>query len=215
MSYAIFVKNHIHETIIDNTIDKCIFETNEQYKCQLCDDKSYANSISLKAHIRIIHNRKYFYKCDECEKTTKTAKELFDHISYRHRQSSIRLFDCEKCGKSFKSMSNMKHHIDSFHSNDPHKCQCNRCGKYFKSIELMRHHQRKTHSIRTISMRSMRANYQISMGLRSTYSKMRQQRIEHEHQWLLHSLTKLSSYNFRILWPIIHSNSTVKLKFDA
>ena len=125
MSYAIFVKNHIHETIIDNTIDKCIFDEMNNTNVELCDDKLFANSICLKDHIRIIHNRKYFYKCDECEKTTKTANELFIHISYRHRQSSIRLFDCEKCGKSFKSMSNMKHHIDSFHSNNPNKCQCN------------------------------------------------------------------------------------------
>ena len=164
----------------------------KEYKCQLCDDKSYANAISLNVHIRIIHNRKYFYKCDECEKTTKTANELFGHISYRHRQSSIRLFDCEKCGKSFKSMSNMNRHIDSFHSNNPNKCQCNKCGKYYKSIELIALSSTKNSFDTTISMRSMRANYQISIGLRSTYSKMRQQRIENKHQWLLRSLTKLS-----------------------
>ena len=165
MSYAIFVKDHIHETNIDDTIDKCIFDDNKQYKCELCDDKSFANAICLNAHIRIIHNRKYFYKCDECEKTTKTANELFNHISYRHRQSSIRLFDCEKCGKSFKSMSNMKRHIDSFHSNDPHKCQCNQCGKYYKSIHYLRHHRRSTHSTKRYQCDRCETNYQISIGL--------------------------------------------------
>lgn len=106
-------KSHLHET----NIDECIFESIEEYKCELYEDenKSFTNSITLKVHIRITHVRQHFYACDVCEMTTKTATNLFTHIRRQHWQqsSSIRLFDCEKCVKSFKSISDILIHFIS------------------------------------------------------------------------------------------------------
>ena len=164
--WKILFTKRISTTLSTNAYSRQINNTN----VELCDEKLFANSICLKYHIRIIHNRKYFYKCDECEKTTKTANELFGHISYRHRQSSIRLFDCEKCGKSFKSMSNMKRHISSFHSNNPNKCQCNKCGKYFKSIYWFEKASTISSFDTAISMRSMRENQQTTIESDETHS---------------------------------------------
>ncbi len=36
-------------------------------------------------------------------------------------------------------LSSLKSHIASFHSLDSHKYQCNKCGKYFKSIINLKH----------------------------------------------------------------------------
>lgn len=83
--------------------------------------------------------------------TTNTPNDINSHI--RIRQCNSRLFDCEKCVKPFKTMSSMRQHISSFHSNKIDKYQCNKCGKHLKSIVNLRMHRRYRSFDITLSMR--------------------------------------------------------------
>jgi uncharacterized Zn-finger protein len=97
----------------------------------------------LKIHIRQVHNNND-YEWWWMQRKLKSTQSLHRHINIQHRQS-IRLFDCDKCGKSFIQSSSLNSHISSFYSSNTNQCQCIDCGKYYKSIINLRQHRQRVH----------------------------------------------------------------------
>jgi KRAB domain-containing zinc finger protein len=116
----------------------------DEYKCQLCADKLFANACRYRQHVRLNHNQQQrIFKCDQCEKTTNRASELYSHINIIRFKCNDRHFVCEICTKTFRSSSNLKDHIEYCHSNNRYKCD--HCNKWYRAKQALRQHKRSVH----------------------------------------------------------------------
>ena len=109
----------------------------ETFECELCS-KHFAVELNLKKHLEMVHVQIRAYKCDQCEKTFKTAKHLA-----RHKKGHLGLkVHCDICDKEFTRTENLAQHKRTVHrdkskltaqqneANGPvKKFTCDECGK--------------------------------------------------------------------------------------
>ncbi|XP_037044367.1 transcription factor grauzone-like [Bradysia coprophila] len=118
---------------------KC-HERSHAYKCSLCP-KTYISSSMLNYHVREKHSTDTSDKfpCERCDIIFPTRSKLSRHLKTVHGPPINNI--CEACGRSFKSKSDLKYHIELEHSTTPlTKAQCNICGTWVKHQRYLRHH---------------------------------------------------------------------------
>ena len=114
--------------------------TERPYQCKVCE-KAFPMKHILLMHMKG-HGEKSF-KCETCGKGFATKVLLVEHVRTHDPHST---YPCTYCDKAFAHGTNLKRHIQYWHTNDrPYKC--NLCSKaYVQKRELTRH--LKAHEIK-------------------------------------------------------------------
>lgn len=110
-----------------------------KFKCDLCD-KQTRTQHQLNTHIKNIHLNIRNYRCDFCEKSFYTKQACEEH---RRIHTGERPFSCEICGKTFIAGNALISH-KRFH-NDFYPHSCHLCDKKFKVRRSLINHVR-THT---------------------------------------------------------------------
>lgn len=76
-------------------------------------------------------------ECLICGKTMPDRHNIYSHIA-SHRGEAEKMMICELCGKTFKTMTSLKHHM--LCHEDTREFLCNECGMAFKRRHHLREH---------------------------------------------------------------------------
>ena len=76
------------------------------YKCNECDDASFALLGEFRAHIAEAHADTKDVRCSECYKVFGGAEELRSHVRLEHR------LECEVCMRTFSRLAYLQAHIE-------------------------------------------------------------------------------------------------------
>ena len=111
-----------------------------KYECSNCAMTFESKSTRYK-HIRKIHQKKTFYKCDICEKVYSKVESIKRHIIYLHGRLRVK---CELCDKTFGEPRIVKSHMERVHDKiTRHKCLS--CEKGFYDLKDLRIHFQSVH----------------------------------------------------------------------
>ena len=133
------------------------------YKCDQCA-KSYKNKNSLDNHIKVKHQN-VTLKCDICDIEMKNPSAYYNHLRENH-PDKIRSYtktkkamaacginvvkivktECDICHKSFKTERQLKHHVDSWHTEaKSDRYQCDQCEISFTAMSSLNKHKESKH----------------------------------------------------------------------
>ena len=110
-------------------------------KCDLCE-KVFHYKKNLKNHFQRHHNEIKF-SCTFCDKQfaykLNLARHMEDHTNLKPQTKKQCDYECDICGKAFKSLNTFSTHRATIHLNKE-LFECKKCTKQFKqSIHLKRH----------------------------------------------------------------------------
>lgn len=128
---------HVESTTVDDNPDN----KRKEYKCEYCG-KLYAIIYTYQQHMKTHTEGRP--KCPECGRTFATAFSLFRHRAKNHNLAhNYKIHNCDKCDKSFFSVSELKLHQQRHSSTKDFKCS--ECDKEFSVKGNLRIHMR-THA---------------------------------------------------------------------
>ncbi|XP_043273992.1 zinc finger protein 2-like isoform X8 [Venturia canescens] len=108
-----------------------------------CDECNFVttNKVSVRTHVRRVHQRDFRYKCDECDKSFMSNCELKDH---RTSHLGTKSFICEICGKAYLQKSYLVAHKRTVHGvvqkSLVKEHHCDICNKNFASEYILQNH---------------------------------------------------------------------------
>ena len=110
------------------------------FTCQFCEvPHSYTNVSALNRHIKTTHEGKR-YKCNDCDKTYVSNKELKFH-SRRHQNREIsKIFKCNPCDKTFERKYQLKQHERTMIHKKSKTFSCEICHKSYASLAALNNH---------------------------------------------------------------------------
>jgi KRAB domain-containing zinc finger protein len=124
------VKGHTNAKSFSCTYDGC--------------DAGFDHPYALSFHIKVIHENGKKHICVEegCGKVFVSPSKrdlhyLVDHLNYRFR--------CEICGKQYKNVGNLNHHVNYSHKGITHDCTFEGCDASFQTNHVLRDHVLKDH----------------------------------------------------------------------
>ena len=116
--------------------------------CKQCN-KSFATSVTLKRHIKTVHDKVKDYKCDSCEKRFGSKTDLKRHKNAVH--NLLKPFECKFCRNTFSESFTLKKHIKTVHQSSntaskvtPIKCPRENCTFEGSQIGLAKHLKKHT-----------------------------------------------------------------------
>ena len=105
-------------------------------KCTHCD-LVFESMNKKHLHMFHVHDQGAAF-CDICGHKCWGKSHLRKHVEVHNESLS---FECQHCGKGFKSKRNLERHIQVVHTSDSNKkYQCNQCGKGFTTNQNLRNH---------------------------------------------------------------------------
>uniref|UniRef100_A0A7S0ZG01 C2H2-type domain-containing protein n=1 Tax=Timspurckia oligopyrenoides TaxID=708627 RepID=A0A7S0ZG01_9RHOD len=117
---------------------------NEKFRCDKCN-KVFTNGYNLRRHMNSVHSDGFHFVCGytDCFKKFKLEANLKLHIKSVHlKQTQV---ECELCGSSFASLSNLNRHQREHHhhhhdQNQDKSLECFKCHKILSNAyNLTRH----------------------------------------------------------------------------
>ena len=97
----------------------------------------YSSKVSLKLHIKVIHDGIKKHKCQICNKAYRLSGELNRHVEIQHE--NIRNFECDICKRYFGMRAQLMSHIKTVHDKK-RDFKCKECSAAFGTKgELNRH----------------------------------------------------------------------------
>ena len=122
-----------------------ISHRSRDFLCNICDFACNSNG-NLKRHIRTVHTDERPYQCTYCDYSSKTEVQLRKHTQLTHTEPHVKDFECQFCGKKFRTKMNKKTH-EKIHTGtfDAH---CDICNKSFVQSYNHKIHMMKQHSIK-------------------------------------------------------------------
>jgi hypothetical protein len=119
------------------------------FKCDQCD-KTFLSRLTLKLHIRTVHDRDSivrWYTCPQPGCGTKyiTKQDYDTHYSRKHADESEKKFACDICNRRFYSRNHLRTHIKYHRRAEDFKVQCKICTVKVVSDEALRNHNKKFH----------------------------------------------------------------------
>ena len=139
----------------------------KSFSCQLCHNKSYTQSHSLKQHIKtggyifyrykhlifhknfIVHLNFIFftvhegvkaeklYKCISCDKSYTQSHSLKHHIRLVH---GGQFYECQWCDKAYSDYGRYRSHISIVHEGSKGLYRCEPCGKAYTQSHSLKNH---------------------------------------------------------------------------
>ena len=126
-------------------LDFLIKDEANYYKtvCPHCN-KRFCQAYFMRKHVESEHGEKPF-KCEKCEKRFQSliAKSYHEQT---HHAGEVKVFDCNVCGKQFKSGIHLKQHVKYVHS-DTRRWNCDECDAKFKQKRDLRIHVFNKHNV--------------------------------------------------------------------
>ena len=107
-------------------------------KCDKCDFKG----VSLKLHIKSVHDKIKDNVCQECGYACSEKNTLDNHIKSVHLK--LKDYVCEECGSAFFSNAKLQLHKQSVHLNMRNYI-CEQCGKAYNTKEGLKMHKNVVH----------------------------------------------------------------------
>ena len=105
-------------------------------KCTLCD-LIFESFNKKHLHMFHVHDQGAAF-CDICGHKCWGNSHLRKHVEVHNESLS---FECQHCGKGFKSKRNLERHIQVVHTSDSNKkFQCTQCGKGFTTTQNLQNH---------------------------------------------------------------------------
>lgn len=101
--------------------------------CNICD-KKYSSVFSLRQHIKVVHIREAFFKCDHCDKSFSRKANLDSHLNVHLEEKR---YECDICSLKLKTKANLRIH-KKLHTNDAVACKI--CDKKFKTSNQLINH---------------------------------------------------------------------------
>ena len=141
------------------------------YKCETCYN-SFSTKGYLDRHSKTVHSKEIVFQCDQCPQTCSSKRRLLGHRNVKHavnifkcnicksiliteenlrkhtgstacKNKTEKVYNCEKCGKCFRSKQGLDEH-DRVHENiKPFPCEI--CGKYFRQKRQVKAHRNAVH----------------------------------------------------------------------
>lgn len=134
------LENHVSSAHKDAT--KGTSEASPQLiKCDHCS-KIYLNERSLKKHLSRLNLTGEKHICEDCGHEAPTISALKSHI-YRSHNDQPQIWNCETCGKQFKSCRSLKEHLATHTGESLYTCLF--CPKKFNSNANKYKHQKTLH----------------------------------------------------------------------
>lgn len=121
------------------------------FKCDLCMQEGFANSITLKNHIRSKHSDERPFACEHCPLRFATSMALSGHRVRKHNLNKAgefvpkKMFPCGLCGKLLTTRTKLAQHVKNIHGNVK-EFQCRYCEKKFTSKSNMKIHEGSFHT---------------------------------------------------------------------
>ena len=109
--------------------------------CHLCG-KTFTTPVSLKVHIKNVHEGQKNYSCEQCGKTFTRHESLKVHIESIHE--GIKKFICQICNHPWSSKKNLDVHVKTVHEKIKDQI-CELCGKAFGTASEVKKHKRNIH----------------------------------------------------------------------
>ena len=110
----------------------------KRYECDLCD-KTFKQSVNLKAHQLQIHLKLKPFKCQVCEKDF-NDRSSFQRHTQLHISNGHKTHECELCNRKFETIEylrrHIEHHLDKVFS-------CKDCGKDYTGKRAYNKHREK------------------------------------------------------------------------
>ena len=126
----------------------------KNFSCSLCR-KKFVHETGLERHVRKAHLQ---LKTEErndsgignisnepVDEETGFIGEEIGPVEETPNGTSQSDFACQECGKTFKTKTRMKQHMDTVHQSDPENCFV--CEKSFKNKATLKAHLKKQHTI--------------------------------------------------------------------
>ena len=135
------LKRHVDMKHSSNPSGKYKEKKVERQCCQC--GKIYMSGPGLWAHIALVHDDKYKFKCDVCGR-----KYLNKAVFKKHMMShdSVKHFQCATCVKNFKYESSLTSHVKICVLKDAAPQHvCSYCGKVFTRISTLNEHIQTLH----------------------------------------------------------------------
>ncbi|XP_058795961.1 zinc finger Y-chromosomal protein-like [Phymastichus coffea] len=113
------------------------------FKCEKCD-KTFKLKRYLSEHMARECGSLQF-KCNYCDFKSKYRKSLTNHVKNRHERDDSVSFDCQKCGKIYRTKGALKKHVDTICGKAP-TLQCEHCEyKTYHKYPLLAIHMQRQH----------------------------------------------------------------------
>lgn len=109
-----------------------------KYKCQFCE-KTFRASDNLSKHINSQHTRTRTYVCEVCSRVFYCNVNLLTHMKCHSDEK----FQCNECGKSFKTKRSLKAHL--FRHTGIRSYVCLYCDARFVTKSEMQFHEKFVH----------------------------------------------------------------------
>ena len=130
-----------------------ITETPPFEHCSICD-KDFLSKVSLKNHMKVMHNDVHQIECNQCELKFKQRQYLNAHILHVHGLNQRKedywqdlpkeSFKYEMCVAKFKRKADLKSHMNNKHSAKK-IIECDLCPAKFKWSKNFQRHKLQTH----------------------------------------------------------------------
>ena len=123
----------------------------KRYKCNQCES-SYSSARDLKTHIKGKHENDERLQCNFCCISFSSLDVAKKHMKFKHDKNFVKI-KCDQCSESFAQKSRLKRHIDDVHKSlKNHKCK--NCQKTYKRRESLAEHVKIIHESNGIKLLS-------------------------------------------------------------